>query len=386
MLLLSETQQQIYKHIKAAAKELAPIAQQIESTPAFPQQAKEIFARHGLFTLAMPPEFGGPGADATCLALMVETIASLSPSAALLVFPTNAVLRTIVLTGTEEQKRRLLGELASGDKLMAFCLTEPDHGSDAAGLRTTARREGDYYVVSGTKSYITLGPHAHYYLTFVRTGPKPQAGGITALLIPRDAPGLSFGPPEKKMGLHGSVTAQMYMDGVRVPVENRLWAEGEGWAVLTRVANPMRVWGAAAMALGVSQGVLARCLELCEQGQARAMHEQDVAFALAEMKIRIEAVRSLIYRVCALLDSGACPFRELESLVSAAKCFAADTAMAVADMAAAVAGPVMARAGEILGLMMCAAKGIQIFDGTNQIQRLIVARNLARALAEDKEG
>ena len=381
MLHLSEAQADIRRTVQELVKrDLAPVAAEIESTSAFPDQAHQAFARERLFSLAMPRSHGGREADATSLALMVETISTVSPSSALLVFPTNAVLRTIALTGTPEQKERFFGELSGGDQMLAFCLTEPDYGSDAASLQTRAERQGDHYLVSGSKSFITLGPHARYYLTFVRTGPGPKAQGISALLIPREAPGLSFGPPEKKMGLHGSITCPMYLDQVPVPVANRLWDEGQGWRVLTEVCNPMRVWGAASMALGAAQGLLDLALAHAREekcGGRSLMAQQGVAFALAEMKMQIEASRSLNYRTCALLDSGQGERREVESLVSMAKCFASDTAVRVAELAGQVMGMAMARGDGLAARLFCVAKGIQIFDGSNQVQRLIVARNLA---------
>ncbi|MGD9124396.1 MAG: acyl-CoA dehydrogenase family protein [Desulfarculaceae bacterium] len=362
-------------------QEIAPIAADIESTGDFPQRAYEVFSREKLFTLAMPGSHGGAEADVMSLALMIEAISTFSPSSALLVFPTNAVLRTIGLTGTEVQKNRFFKELQAGDQPMAFCLTEPDHGSDAFNLTTRAEPDGDNYIVNGTKSYITLGSHARYYLTFVRTGPGPKAGGISALMVPRDAPGLNFGPPEKKMGLHGSITSQMYMQNTPVPVANRLWEEGEGWRVLTEVANPMRVWGAASIALGVAQGLFNQALDYArttKAGGQTLLNQQGVGFALADMKMKVEACRSLIYRVCAMADDPDSSPKQVETYTSLAKCHASDTAVEVADLASQVLGQTIAVTDSLAGRLFCAAKGIQIFDGSNQIQRLIVARNLVR--------
>jgi alkylation response protein AidB-like acyl-CoA dehydrogenase len=382
MWQLSEAQLGVRRRVQElVSRRIAPLAVEIESASQFPQAAYKAFVREKLFTLAMPRAYGGPEADATSLSLMVEAISRKSPSAALLVFPTNAVLRTIALTGTSAQKDRFFAELRSGEHCLGFCLTEPDHGSDAASLQTRAERQGEDYLVSGSKAYITLGPHARYYLTFVRTGPGKKAAGLSALLIPRDAPGLEFGPPEKKMGLHGSVTTMMFLNRVRVPAANRLWSEGEGWRVLTEVANPMRVWGAASMALGAAQGMLDQATEHArtqtDEDGRHLIGQQAVSFALAEMHMQVEASRSLNRRACALLDSGGGHPREIESLVSMAKCFASDTAVRVAELAHGVMGRAMARADSLAGLLANVAKGIQIFDGSNQVQRLIVARNLA---------
>lgn len=382
MLFLTQEQHELRQRVEALVRDkIAPIAREIEATHAFPQKAYEAFAEEKLFALAMPQEYGGAEADATSLALMVETISTASPSSALLVFPTNAVLRTIAITGSREQKKRLFAELKSGDKPLGFCLTEPDYGSDAASLQTKAEPADGGYRLSGSKVYITLGPHARYYLTFARTGPGPKAGGISAFLVDREAEGLVFGPPEKKMGLHGSITCQMFLDKAFVPENMRLWGEGEGWRVLADVANPMRVWGAASMALGTAQGVLNDCLAFAVE--RRLLAEQAIAFALADMEMQIEACRSLNYRVCRLVDDHRSSARQVESMVSMAKCFAADTAMKVADLASTVLGSEMAKADNASAQLFRVAKGIQIFDGSNQVQRLIVARNLA-AKVRDK--
>lgn len=382
MIQFDERQDEFARRIRELVDaEIAPLALEIESSSEFPRAAYEVFKREKLLALAMPQEYGGLQADATTLALMVENISRVSPSAVLTVFPSNAVLRVIAHTGSEAQKQRLLPKMAEGSTLMGFCLTEPEHGSDAAGLQTTARLSGDHYLVRGTKSFITLGPHADYYLTFVRTGEGRGAAGISALLIPRSAPGLNFGEPEKKMGLHGSVTTQMFLDDAVVDTDMRLWGPGEGWRVLTEVANPMRVWGAAAMALGVSQGLLDEAVAHANGATGAdgrsLLGQQDVAFLCADMKMAVEACRSLVYRVCAMVDASPADGRGVDVWVSMAKCFAADTAVKVGDMASTVMGMAMATSDSLAGRLYHCAKGIQIFDGSNQVQRMVVSRKLA---------
>lgn len=385
MSQLTEQQLAIKRRVeRVVAEKIAPRAVHIESTSEFPAEAAAALAGERLFALAMPRSHGGEEADALSLALMVETISRVSPSSALLVFPSNAVLRTIAICGSGKQKDRLFPELAAGDVPMAFCLTEPDHGSDAGAMETRAERQGGHYVVNGSKAYITLGPNARYYLTFVRTGPGRGAAGVSALLIPRDASGLSFGPAEKKMGLHGSITTMMYLDNCKVPAYLRLWGEGEGWRVLTEVSNPMRVWGAASMAVGAAQGLLDLALEHAQHARFEGrslMTQQGVAFALADMKMAVEAARSLNRRVCAMVDDPETHHQQIESYVSMAKCFAADTAVRVANLASEVMGQAMAGADSLAGRLFTVAKGIQIFDGSNQVQRLIVSRNLVRDAA-----
>jgi alkylation response protein AidB-like acyl-CoA dehydrogenase len=297
----------------------------------------------------------------------------------LLVFPTQAVIRTIREVGTEVQKKHFFKDFAAGDKLAGFCLTEPNFGSDAGSLQTRAVLEGDSYIVNGTKTYITLGPHAHYYLVFVRTGPGKRTGGISALVVPRETPGLSFGRKERKMGLGDSVTSEMVFQNARVPRENLLLAEGEGWRILSRHANPMRVWGAASLALGIAEGAYEAALDFARkrtQFKRKIASFQAIRFMLADMKMSIEAAKSLIYRTAALIDSGEGGARDIETLVSMSKCYASDMAMKVAIDAVQIFGGAGYLKGAPVERLMRDAKAVQIFDGSNQIQRLIVSKNI----------
>ncbi len=209
-LHLSPEQRALQRQVQAlVAERIAPWAAEIDARDEFPQESYLAFKETGLLKLSLPREYGGIAADATTLCLVIEEISKVSPASALLVFPTQAVIRTIREVGTEEQKQRFFSAMSAGDKLAAFCLTEPNYGSDAGSLQTRANLEGDYYLVNGSKTYITQGPHAHFYLVFVRTGPGKRTAGISGLIIPRDTPGLSFGRKERKMGLGGSVTAEM---------------------------------------------------------------------------------------------------------------------------------------------------------------------------------
>jgi alkylation response protein AidB-like acyl-CoA dehydrogenase len=288
-------------------------------------------------------------------------------------------MRTIRDVGTPEQQARFYEDMKRGDRLCAFCLTEPNHGSDASSLETRAESEGEIYIVNGTKSYITLGSRAHYYLAFVRTGPGKRTGGISALVIPRETPGLLFGKKERKMGLGGSVTTEVIFQKARVPKANRLLGEGEGWQVLIRVANTMRVWGAASLALGIAEGAYDLALAHARtrvQFKRKIAAFQAVRFMLSDMKTAIEAARSLIFRTAALIDSGKGDFREIETLVSMSKCYASDVAMQVTEQAVQICGAEGIRVGSGLERRMRDAKAVQIFDGSNQIQRMIISKNL----------
>ena len=379
-LHLNSAQKEIQEKVRTlVASEIAPKAGEIDARDEFPQTSYEAFVRAGFLKLSLPVVFGGKEADATSLCLVIEEISKASPASALLVFPTNAVVRTIREVGTPEQKERFFSDMSPGDKLCGFCLTEPNHGSDAGSLQTRAILEGDHYVVNGTKSFITLGPHAHYYLVFVRTGPGKRTGGVSALIVPRDAPGLSFGKKERKMGLGGSVTSEMFFLNARVPRENLLLREGEGWKVLSRHANVMRVWGAASLALGIAEGAYEAALIFAKnrtQFKRLIASFQAVRYMLADMKMAIEATKSLIFRTAAIIDAQEGTFRDIETLVSMCKCYASDVAMKVTIDAVQVFGGAGYLKGSPVERMMRDAKAVQIFDGTNQIQRMIVSKNI----------
>jgi alkylation response protein AidB-like acyl-CoA dehydrogenase len=379
-LHLSRKQKEIQENVRAlVAAEIAPRASQIDARDEFPQVSYEAFVHSGLLRLSLPPEYQGREADATTLCLVIEEISKVSPASALLVFPTQALVRTLREVGNDEQKQRFFSEMARGEKLCGFCLTEPNHGSDAGSLQTRAVLEGDRYILNGTKSFITLGPHAHYYLVFVRTGPGNRTAGISALIVPRDTPGLTFGKKEKKMGLGGSVTTEMVFQNAPVARNNLLLQEGEGWKILSRHANVMRVWGASSMALGIAEGAYDAALAFARQRiqfKRPIASFQAVAFMLADMKTAIEAAKSLIFRTAAMIDSGEGTFHDIETLVSMCKYYTSDMAMRVTTDAVQIFGGAGYMKGAPVERMMRDAKAVQIFDGTNQIQRMIVAKNL----------
>jgi alkylation response protein AidB-like acyl-CoA dehydrogenase len=379
-LHLTLSQQKLQSRIRAlVAEKVAPQAAELDAREEFPQSVYEAFRDAGLFKLSLPEAYGGINADATTLCLVIEEISKASAGTALLVFPTQAVIRTIREVGTEAQKKHFFKDFAAGDKLAGFCLTEPNFGSDAGSLQTRAVLQGGSYIVNGTKSYITLGSQAHYYLVFVRTGPGTRTGGISALVVPKETPGLSFGKNERKMGLGDSVTSEMIFLDARVPRENLLLAEGEGWRILSRHANPMRVWGAASLALGIAEGAYEAALDFARkrtQFKRKIASFQAIRFMLADMKMSIEAAKSLIFRTAALIDSGEGGSRDIETLVSMAKCYASDMAMKVAIDAVQIFGGAGYLKGAPVERLMRDAKAVQIFDGSNQIQRLIVSKNI----------
>ena len=380
--MIAEEHRKFRQRIRSIVTErIGPFAAELDDLGEFPRPSYEVLRDEGLLTVALPAEYGGMGADARTLCILIEEIARVSPSSALLVFPTSAVIRILAQTGSEEQKGRFFSEIAGGDKLLAFVLTEPDLGSDAASLRTRGANAGEHFIVNGSKTYVTLGEHAHFYLLFVRTGKSNGSAGISALLVPRDSEGLSFGHPMEKMGLGASVTQELFLQDVKVPVDNLLLGPEKGWEVLTRHANPMRVWGAASMSLGIAQGAFEEALAFARtrvQFKTKIARFQAVAFMLADMHTRIETTRSFIYQTAAMVDAGQTDRKEVETFVSMAKYHASDMAMEVTTNAVQILGKEGLRSGCVTERLMRDAKAIQIFDGSNQIQRLVVARNILR--------
>ena len=380
--MITEEHRKFRQRIRSIVTErIQPFAAELDDLGEFPRLSYEVLRDEGLLTVALPAEYGGMGADARTLCILIEEIARVSPSSALLVFPTSAVIRILAQTGSEEQKGRFFSEIAGGDKLLAFALTEPDLGSDAASLRTRGANAGEHFIVNGSKTYVTLGEHAHFYLLFVRTGKSNGSAGISALLVPRESEGLSFGHPMEKMGLGASVTQELFLQDVKVPVDNLLLGPEKGWEVLTRHANPMRVWGAASMSLGIAQGAFEEALAFARtrvQFKTKIARFQAVAFMLADMHTRIETTRSFIYQTAAMVDAGQTDRKEVETFVSMAKYHASDMAMEVTTNAVQIMGKEGLRSGCVTERLMRDAKAIQIFDGSNQIQRLVVARNILR--------
>jgi alkylation response protein AidB-like acyl-CoA dehydrogenase len=320
---------------------IAPNAAEVDEAEDFPVKSYEAFREYGLLKLALPAEYGGAEADATVLSLIISEISKACPSSALMVFPTQAVIRTVMTVGNPEQRERFGRIFSPGDKLAAFCLSEPNFGSDAGSLQCRADRDGDDYVLNGSKAWVTLGGVADWYMTFVRIGPGARTKGISLIMVPKDTPGLSFGRKEIKMGLRGSVTAQMHLLNARVSKENLLSGEGQGWKILSETCNHMRAWGAASMALGLAEGAFDQALAYAKkriQFKRSLARIQAVQFMLADMKIKIEAVRSLIRRTTRLMDRKGPKDRDLDMLVSACKCLAADTAMEVTENAVQVLG------------------------------------------------
>jgi len=378
MSFLTEEQQIIQKTVRRIAKEnVEPRAAEIDDTDEFPFDLIEILNHNGLLTLALPEEFGGIGASAMTLSLVIEELCKVSASMGPIILSTNSCIRIIEAAGNPEQHKRFFSLLASGAKMCAFCLTETNAGSDAHALVTKARRDGDEYILTGTKIFITLANVADLYVVFART-----EGGISAFVVEAERPGLSFGVKERKMGMHGTQTADAIFDEVRVPVENRLGKDGDGWRILNGIANTMRAWGAGSIALGISQGAVEAAAVYAQQrnqfGKPIAQF-QAIQFMLADMDMLTEAARNLIRNTNRLVDNaaGAISYDTLAK-VAMAKCFASDVAMKVTTDAVQIFGGNGYMKDYPVERMMRDAKVLQILDGSNQVQRMIISKNLLK--------
>jgi len=361
---------------RAAVRELAqgvvqPHAAEVDRLHRFPEEAIKAATESGLMGVLIPREYGGAGLDAVAFAICIEELAQACASTAVIVdVHTSVGTEPILLFGDEEQKRKWLPRLASGELLGAFALTEPASGSDAASLQTTASRKGSGYVLNGTKVFITNIGRAGLYIVFARTGEEERAGGVTAFLIPAEASGVRVGQVFEKMGLHGSPTGELVLEDVSVPVANRLGAEGHGFTVAMRALDSGRI-GISGQALGIAQAAV---------GEARALmlergHEQGDDFALADMATRVESARLLAYEAAWLCSRGR-PFTRQASM---AKLHSTDTAMQVALDALQIAGDEGTVTGSPFERHVRDAKALQIYEGSNQVQRIVIARDLLRA-------
>jgi len=351
-----------------AQGEVRPYAAEVDRDHRFPDEAIEAARAAGLLGLLIPREYGGAGLDAIAFAICIEELAQACASTAVIVDVHMSVgSEPILLFGTEEQKKRWLPPLASGELLGAFALTEPASGSDAASLKTSARRDGDRYVLNGTKVFITTIGRAGLYIVFARTGPDERAAGVSAFIVPADTPGVRVGQLFKKMGLRGSPTGELVLEDVVVPAANRLAAEGPGFTVAMRALDSGRI-GISGQALGIAQAAVDECREVLlerERGQGDE-------FMLADMATRLESARLLAYHA-AWLCSGGRPFTRQASM---AKLHCTDTAMDLALNGVQLAGQEGTVGGSPFERHVRDAKALQIYEGSNQVQRIVIARDL----------
>jgi alkylation response protein AidB-like acyl-CoA dehydrogenase len=373
---ITDEQRMVLDLARSIAREkIAPLAAHYDETESYPEEPMRQLAQQGLMGMWLPEAYGGNDSGALAVALVAEEIAWACAATATNWGATALGGYPILLAGTEEQKRRYLPRIAAGELLAAYSLSEPDAGSDAASLRTTAVRKGDRYVLNGTKLWCSNGSHAGVITLFATIDRARGPKGITAFLVEPGFPGFAVGKQERKMGIRASPTVALHLQDCEVPTENRLGAEGEGFRVAMQALDYTRPM-IGAMAVGVAQAALDAAVGYAKErrqfGQPIAAL-QGIQFMLADMMMQVHAARLMVHHVTSLVDRGVTG-AILEA--SMAKCFAADTAMRVATDAVQIFGGVGYTREFPVERFMRDAKIMQIYEGTNQIQRLVVAREL----------
>jgi alkylation response protein AidB-like acyl-CoA dehydrogenase len=381
---LTQDQQALLGLIREIVRDkVAPRAAEIDATGEFPWDIVEVFRDAGIFGLPIDEAFGGTGTGELMTVVAIEEVSKACATSGLLLAVQALGSLAIRLSGTPEQQQRFLPALASGEHLAAYALSESGSGSDAAAMRSTARRDGDAYVLDGTKRFITNAGVAGLYTVFARTDPDAGNAGISCFLVEQDAPGFEVLRVEPKMGIKGSTTGELAFDGCRVPADHLIGAEGEGFTIAMRVLDHSRP-GIAAQALGIAQGATDYALEYAKSretfGEPLVRH-QLVAGMLADMETKTEAARGLLYEVGRMIDAGV-EGPELAKASAMAKVFCSDTAMEVTTDAVQVLGGYGYIKEYPVERMMRDAKITQIYEGTNQIQRLVIAREMARETRE----
>jgi alkylation response protein AidB-like acyl-CoA dehydrogenase len=376
--VLTDEQREIRELVRTLARErIAPRAAEIDESSEFPWDMVELFREHEVLGLPFEERYGGTGTGALTLLVAVEEISKVCATTGLILAVQELGSLALKLAGTDEQKERFFPRLASGEWLGAYALTEPGSGSDSAAMRTEAKRDGDEYVLNGSKRFITNAGVAGLYTVFAKTDPKGEHAGISAFVVEADAPGFEVGRVEPKMGIKGSTTGEVFFNDCRVVADNLLGEEGEGFKIAMRVLDRSRP-GIAAQALGIAQGATDYALEYAKQretmGKPIADH-QLIAAKLADMETRCEAARGLLYKVGTMMDEDS---PDLTKYSAMAKLYCSDVAMEVTTEAVQVLGGYGYMKEYPVERMMRDAKITQIYEGTNEIQRLVIAREMVR--------
>ena len=362
---------------KLARERLAPLAARADETKEYPEEMHRLFIDHGLFLIRVPGEYGGTPMDFTSTCLVIEELGRVDGACANTVAHHQAGLGCFLEGADDEQRRRYLPRVGRGDYLVGFALTEPGSGSDAFSLRTRAVRQGDRYVINGSKCFISNSGLTDLYVLFTTVDPELRREGVTAFLVEKETPGLTIGKAESKMGLRASPTRQLIFEDMGLAEESLLGEVGRGWEIVLRSLTETRIL-VAAMSLGIAQGAMEAAVSYAKQREqfGRPIADfQGVSFMLADMAVLVESARALIYQIAAQVDRGR---RDQHYHASIAKCFASDAAMKVTTDAVQVLGGYGYTTEYPVEKMMRDAKATQIIEGTNQIQRIQISRNLLK--------
>ncbi|GHJ18321.1 acyl-CoA dehydrogenase family protein [Micromonospora sp. AKA38] len=362
---------------EVCAAKVAPHAAEADETGEFPKASYDALRAADFHAPHVPVEYGGAGADALATAIVIEEVARACASSSLIPAVNKLGTMPLLLAGSEELKRRYLTPVASGDAMFSYCLSEPEAGSDAASMTTRAVRDGDHWVLNGVKRWITNAGVSEYYTVFAVTDATARSRGISAFVVEKSDPGVSFGAPEKKLGIKGSPTREVYFDNVRIPADRMIGAEGTGFATAMKTLDHTRVT-IAAQAIGIAQGALDYAKGYIQERKqfGKAIAEfQGIQFMLADMGMKLEAARQLTYAAAGKSERGDA---DLTYFGAAAKCFASDAAMEITTDAVQLLGGYGYTRDYPLERMMRDAKITQIYEGTNQVQRIVMARQLLK--------
>jgi len=368
-----------YKELRASVralseKEIAPHAQAVDEDHRFPQEAKVALIKSGLYAAHVPTEYGGDGADALATVLIIEEVARACGSSSLIPAVNKLGSMPLILGGNEDQKKRWLPRLVKGEGF-SYCLSESEAGSDASAMRTKVERSGDGWVLNGSKKWITNAGESDLYSVVAQSDPSLGTKGITAFIVEKSDPGVSFGTPEKKMGMRGSPTREVYFDNVELSDDRRISEIGQGFALAMNTLDHTRIT-IAAQAIGLAQGAFDVATKYSHERQqfGKPIFDfQAVQFMLADMAMNIEAARLLTYSAAIKSENNE---KDLRFFSAASKCFASDIAMKVTQDAIQVLGGYGYVTDYPVERMMRDTKLTQIYEGTNQIQRIVMARNL----------
>jgi alkylation response protein AidB-like acyl-CoA dehydrogenase len=380
---LSEEHLAIREAVRAVCDaKVAPHAAEVDESAEFPRASYDALVAADFAAPHIAEEYGGAGADALATCIVIEEVARACASSSLIPGVNKLGTMPIILAGSEELKKSYLSPVAAGTAMFSYCLSEPEAGSDAAAMRTRAVRDGDGYVLDGVKRWITNAGVSDYYTVFAVTDPERRAGGISAFVVEKGDEGVTFGAPERKLGIKGSPTREVYLDGVRIPADRMIGAENTGFTTAMRTLDHTRVT-IAAQAVGIAQGALDHALGYAQQRRqfGRPVADfQGLQFMLADMGMKVEAARQLTYAAAGRSERND---KDLTFFGAAAKCFASDTAMQVTVDAVQVLGGYGFTKDYPVERMMRDAKITQIYEGTNQVQRIVMARQLLAGIQSE---
>ncbi|MEZ5212735.1 acyl-CoA dehydrogenase [Gordonia sp. (in: high G+C Gram-positive bacteria)] len=358
-------------------KAIAPHAKDVDEKARFPEEAREALVASGFNAIHVPEQFGGQGGDSVAACIVIEEVARVDVSASLIPAVNKLGTMGLILSGSDELKAQVLPSIASGEAMASYALSEREAGSDAASMKTRARKDGDTWVINGSKCWITNGGKSTWYTVMAVTDPEKGANGISAFMVHKDDPGFTVGPLEHKLGIKGSPTAELYFENCTIPADRIIGDEGTGFKTALATLDHTRPT-IGAQAVGVAQGALDQAIAYVKdrkQFGKTISQFQGVEFMIADMAMKVEAARLMVYTAAARAERGE---GNLGFISSASKCLASDVAMEVTTDAVQLFGGAGYTTDFPVERMMRDAKITQIYEGTNQIQRLVMARQLLR--------